>query len=113
MHRASCFPIRGTISSDESRTRHTFGTEPSHLRDVHMGTHVHVQRLHIMLDERRLLLLRDEAARTDLSLGELVRRAIDKTYRPAHRPRVRGYELSLGIWRRPDAAVAGRRPRLL
>jgi hypothetical protein len=76
-----------------------------------MGTHVHVQRLHIMLDQRRLSLLRDEAARTDLSIGELIRRAIDKTYRPHHRPRVFGYELSVGFWSRPDAAVAGRRAR--
>ena len=78
-----------------------------------MGTHVHVQRLHIMLDERQLSFLRHEAERTDLSLGELVRRAVDRTYRPHFRPRVFGYELSVGFWRGPDAAVVGRRPKPL
>jgi hypothetical protein len=70
-----------------------------------------MQRLHLMLTERQLAFLRDEAERTSLSLGELVRRAIDKTYRPHYRPRVRGFEVSLAFWGRPDAAVTGRRPR--
>jgi Ribbon-helix-helix protein, copG family len=78
-----------------------------------MGTHVHMQRLHLYLEDRQLALLREEAARTGLSLGEHVRRAIDKVYRPHHRPTVRGCEISLGFWHRPDAAVAGRRPRPL
>jgi hypothetical protein len=76
-----------------------------------MGTHVLMERLHLFLEHRQLSLLREEAARTGLSLGELVRRAIDKTYRPKYRPRVGGFELSFGFWGRPDAAVAGRRPR--
>jgi hypothetical protein len=66
-----------------------------------------------MLDDRQLSLQRHEAERTSLSLGELVRRAVDRTYRPHYRPRVLGYEVSLGIWTNPDAAVAGRRPRPL
>ena len=44
-------------------------------------------------------------------LSELVRRAVDRTYRPHSRPAVGGFELSVGVWRRPDAAVAGRRLR--
>lgn len=53
--------------------------------------------------------LADEARRTGLSMGELVRRALDTTYRPHGRQRVDGWQLSVGLWRRPDAAVAGRR----
>jgi hypothetical protein len=50
-----------------------------------------------------------ESARTGLSLAELVRRALDATYRPEERARVRGFDFSVGVWRSPDAAVAGRR----
>ena len=50
-----------------------------------------------------------ESARTGLSMAELVRRALDLAYRPGERPRVRGFDVSLGVWRSPDAAVAGRR----
>jgi len=80
-----------------------------------MGTHVEAmsQRFHILLTTRQHSLLRDEAARTGLPIAELVRRSIDRVYRPQTRPTVRGVELSLGLWRRPDAAVAGRRVRTL
>jgi hypothetical protein len=71
------------------------------------------QRFHILLTARQHSLLQDEAARTGLPIAELVRRSIDRVYRPRKRPTVRGIELSLGIWRRPDAAVAGRRVRTL
>jgi hypothetical protein len=50
-----------------------------------------------------------ESDRTGLSLAELVRRAIDGVYRPELRRKVRGYELSFGLWDRPDAAIIGRR----
>jgi hypothetical protein len=78
-----------------------------------MGTHVEVPlvKTHIMLEPRQYDRLKDEAARTSLSMGELVRRAIDQTYRPFFRPTVRGYEVSFAMWRRPDAAVAARRVR--
>jgi hypothetical protein len=56
------------------------------------------------------LVLDAEANRTGLSVAELVRRAIDRTYRPDARPRANGVEVSIGLWRRPDAAVTGRRP---
>jgi hypothetical protein len=62
-----------------------------------------------MLTDRQHAFLRDEAARTGLSLAELVRRAVDATYRPHTRPRLRGFEVSVGLWERPAAAIAGRR----
>jgi hypothetical protein len=69
------------------------------------------RRTQITLTDRQHAFLRAEAGRTGLSLAELVRRAIDATYRPHGRSRVGGVELSLGVWRRPDAAVVGRRPQ--
>jgi hypothetical protein len=71
------------------------------------------QRTQIIFTTRQHALLLDEARRTGLPMAELVRRAVDRTYRPSFRPAVRGLEISLGLWRRPDAAVAGRRPRTL
>ena len=62
------------------------------------------------LTDRQHAFLLDESGRTGLSLAELVRRAIDGTYRPHDRRRLQGVELSVGLWRRPDAAVVGRRP---
>jgi hypothetical protein len=67
------------------------------------------RKTQITLTDRQHAFLWDERQRTGLSLAELVRRAIDKTYRPCARPTVKGVEVSLGLWRRPDAAVAGRR----
>jgi hypothetical protein len=70
----------------------------------------HVSRkTQITLTDRQHAFLVGEAERTDLSMAELVRRAIDSVYRPELRPRLRGYEISLGLWNRPDAAVVGRR----
>jgi hypothetical protein len=66
------------------------------------------RRTQITLPDRQYDLLRQESSRSSLSMAELVRRAIDSAYEPKRRPIVRGYELSLGIWRRPDAAVVGR-----
>jgi hypothetical protein len=70
------------------------------------------RRTQIVLTDRQHAFLLDESSRTGLSLAELVRRAIDTTYRPHGRERLPGLELSVGVWRRPDAAVAGRRRRL-
>jgi hypothetical protein len=67
------------------------------------------RRTQIVLTDRQHAFLRDEARRTGLSLAELVRRAVDGTYRPYARPKLQGFELSLGLWREPDAALAGRR----
>jgi hypothetical protein len=71
------------------------------------------QRFHVLLTTRQHVLLRDESSRTGLPVAELIRRAVDRSYRPHVRPTVRGVEISLGIWRRPDAAIAGRRGRAL
>jgi hypothetical protein len=68
------------------------------------------RRTQVTLTDRQHAFLAGEAIRTGLSLAELVRRAVDRTYRPELRPKLGGIEVSLGLWRRPDAAVAGRRP---
>jgi hypothetical protein len=62
------------------------------------------------MTERQYDFLFDEANRTGLAVAELVRRAVDQVYRPSPRTRVPGVEVSIGVWRRPDAAVVGRRP---
>jgi hypothetical protein len=67
------------------------------------------RRTQITLSDRQHAFLIGESLRTGLSLAELVRRAVDGTYRPHVRPRVSGFELSVGVWTRPDAAVVGRR----
>jgi hypothetical protein len=63
-----------------------------------------------MLTYRQHAFLKTEAERTGLSMGELVRRAVDTTYRRNTRWTVLGFELSAGVWRRPDEAIVGRRP---
>jgi hypothetical protein len=68
------------------------------------------RRTQIVLTDRQHAFLSSESSRTGLSLAELVRRAIDGSYRPYERDKVRGYEFSIGLWKRPDAAVVGRRP---
>lgn len=66
------------------------------------------RRTQITLPERQYDLLRYESFRSNLSMAELIRRAIDRTYEPERRPTVHGYELSFGLWRQPDVAVVGR-----
>jgi hypothetical protein len=70
------------------------------------------RRLQIQLTDGQYALLRDESSRTSLPMAELIRRAVDAVYRPNSRLRVGGVELSVGVWREPDAAVVGRRHRL-
>jgi len=67
------------------------------------------RKTQLTLTDRQHAYLLGESIRTGLSMAELIRRAIDRIYRPEQRPRIPGYELSLGIWQRPDAAVIGRR----
>jgi hypothetical protein len=67
-------------------------------------------RMQISLTEQQYEHLNAEAWRTGLSIAELVRRAVDRVYRPDAPRRTTGLEVSVGVWRRPDAAVAGRRP---
>jgi hypothetical protein len=71
-----------------------------------MGMHIHVL---VRSDEHSALL--EESARSGLPMAELIRRAIDAVYEPSRRPAARGVELSVGVWRRLDAAVTGRRLR--
>ena len=67
------------------------------------------RKTQITLTDRQHAYLLGESRRTGLSLAELIRRSIDKVYRPGQRPRVPGYEISVGLWKRPDAAIVGRR----
>jgi hypothetical protein len=67
------------------------------------------RKTQLTLTDRQHAYLIGESIRTGLSMAELVRRAIDKVYRPELRPKIPGYELSLGVCKRPDAAIVGRR----
>jgi hypothetical protein len=69
--------------------------------------------IHVLLRDSQHAFLRNESARSGLSMGELVRRALDATYPLARRRQVGGFELNVGLWRRLDAAVTGRRLRRL
>jgi len=67
------------------------------------------RRTQVTLRDEQYEFLHGEAGRTGLPVAELVRRAIDDTYRPESRRRVRGFDVGFGLWRDPDAALAGRR----
>jgi DNA mismatch repair protein MutH len=67
------------------------------------------RHLHVHIPERQYTLLRNESALTGLPMAELVRRALDFTYVPDARRRVRGWQWSIGWWRHPDAVATGRR----
>ncbi len=66
------------------------------------------RKTQITLTDRQHALLAEESVRTGLSMAELVRRAVDATYRPKFRPVVRGFHVNLGATRGPDPAVVGR-----
>jgi hypothetical protein len=67
--------------------------------------------IHVLVRSDQHATLLEEAARSGLPMAELVRRAIDAVYRPNRRPAARGMEVSVGVWRRLDAGVTGRRLR--
>ena len=67
------------------------------------------RRTQVLLEENQYEYLVGEATRTGLSRSELVRRALDETYRPEARFRVGGFDIGFGLWRAPDAAITGRR----
>jgi hypothetical protein len=69
------------------------------------------RKTQITLTDGQHALLKAEAAVAGVSMAELIRRAVDRVYRPWVRPTVLGYEVNLGLWRHPDAAVVGRRVR--
>jgi hypothetical protein len=66
------------------------------------------RRFQITLADQQYAVIRAEAFRSGLPMAEIVRRAIDSAYRTQKRPTLRGFELTMGLWQRPDAAVAGR-----
>ncbi|MDX6510738.1 MAG: hypothetical protein QOE36_242 [Gaiellaceae bacterium] len=67
------------------------------------------QKIQILVTHRQHAFLRDESERTGISMAELIRRAVDTVYRPETRPRLRGLDFNIGIWRDPDTAGVGRR----
>ena len=67
------------------------------------------RRTQVTLTDDQHRFLREEAYITGLSMAELIRRALDLSYRAEDRPRIRGWDVRVGVWRRPDAAVVGRR----
>jgi hypothetical protein len=78
---------------------------------INGGVHLHhvARRTQITLTDRQHALLSVESKRSGLSMAELVRRAIDRTFRPHRRPTLLGFEVNFGVWKRPDAAVIGRK----
>ena len=54
------------------------------------------------LTDKQHAFLRAEAHLTGLSMAELVRRALEVAYPTVERPRVRGWDVRLGVWRRPE-----------
>jgi hypothetical protein len=67
-------------------------------------------RLHIQISEKMYRRLTRIANMTGLSVAELIRRAIERAYWPGELPKMKGFEISFGLWKRPDASVVGRRP---
>jgi hypothetical protein len=68
------------------------------------------RRFNITLEDLQYDALTAESARSSVAVAELIRRAIDQAFELDDRRRTGGIELSVGVWRRPDAAVVGRRP---
>ena len=67
------------------------------------------RRFNFYLEDAQYDALTLESERSSLSVAELIRRAIDGAFGFDEPRRTRGVELSFGVWRRPDAAVVGRR----
>ena len=70
-----------------------------------MGT-----RFNLILEDRQYRTRTAESERQSVSVAELIRRSIDAAFSLDERRRAPGVELSVSVWRRPDGAVAGRRP---
>jgi len=68
------------------------------------------RRTQVTFTDRQHAMLIDESNRTGLPMAELVRRSVDRAFRPVPRqPLLRGFELSVALWRELDAAFAARR----
>jgi hypothetical protein len=68
------------------------------------------RRFTMFLEDAQYDALTAEAWRSSLSMAELIRRAIDRSLDLDSARRTNGLEVSFGVWKRPDAAVVGRRP---
>ena len=67
--------------------------------------------IHVLVRNDQHATLLEESARSGLPMAELIRRSIDAVYNAERRPAARGVEVSVGVWRRLDAAATGRRLR--
>ena len=67
------------------------------------------RRFNFYLEDVQYDVLSAESGRSGISVAELIRRAIDRAFDLDASRRTGGLELSIGVWRRPDAAVVGRR----
>jgi hypothetical protein len=67
------------------------------------------RRFNLYLEDHQYDVLTAESGRSSISVGELIRRAIDQAFELDSSRRTGGIELSVGVWKRPDAAVVGRR----
>ncbi|HZT90565.1 MAG TPA: hypothetical protein VFA05_00850 [Gaiellaceae bacterium] len=67
------------------------------------------QRFNLILEDRQYAALAAESARSSVAMAELMRRAIDAALGLEGERTTPGFEVSFGLWRRPDAAVIGRR----
>jgi hypothetical protein len=61
-----------------------------------------------MLTDEQYAFLTRASERTSLSIGELIRRAVDEKY-PVTRESHLGREFTLALWRRPTHPERGRR----
>ena len=64
----------------------------------------------LTLEDRQYTVLTGEAERSSVAVAELVRRAIDESFGLKPDRKSPGLGVTLGIWKRPDAALLGRRP---
>jgi hypothetical protein len=67
------------------------------------------RRFNFYLEDAQYDVLTAESVRSSISVAELIRRAIDQVFELDSSRRTSGLELSVGVWKRPDAAVVGRR----
>lgn len=68
------------------------------------------KRFNLILEEAQYAFLSAESERQSVSVAELIRRAVDHAFELRSSARTDGFEVSFGLWRRPDAAIVGRRP---
>jgi hypothetical protein len=68
------------------------------------------KRFNLILEDGQYAYLTAESERQCVAVAELIRRSIDHAFELRGSERTDGFELSLGLWRRPDAAIVGRRP---